>query len=405
MKIRFVYFLIIALAFLNVFAFCFEIKNGVVFAEEETQIPSDDIEKQIDDNVSKQLGSFDFDNLDDVLFNLKNTGVDLFFGQTFWQKVNSVIDGDFQNGYATYLDAILGVVFKDVLNFIPILATIVAITVLCSLVGNLKGKFSSESIQEIVEFVVFGVVVVIVSSIVIELFKSSSALLGSISGQMEIIFPILLTMLASIGGTVTVGIFQPAIAVLSTLTVKVFNAVIMPLLIFLFAFVVVSHISKNIKFDKLIGFFKSALKWFSSICFAIFMFVLVVQGIVAGSFDGVSIKAMKFALKNYVPVLGGYLSEGFNVAMASSMLIKNAVGLSGLLLLFATVLGPVVKIIVVILGLKLTAGILQPISNTKVHGFLSSVADILKLLIMVLLGIIFMYLISVGLLMCSSNIL
>lgn len=380
---------------------CFSFDASFVFAEEQTD--SQDIQSEISENVSEQLSNLNFDEIEQVLSNLSDDGHAVFGNQTFWQKVQNVIDGNFDNGYASYFDAIMSFACGDLLGLIPILATIIAITVLCSLVGNFRGKFSNENISAIVEFVVFSVVVVIVTSVVIELIKTSSSIIENISNQMEVIFPILLTLLASVGGSVSVGIFKPAIAILSSVIVNIFSKIIMPLLIFVFVLMVVANISKNLKFDKLIGFFKSLLKWFSIICFGVFSFVLVVQGIVAGSFDGVSIKAMRFALKSYVPVLGGYLSDGFNVAIASSILIKNAVGLSGLVLLFATILSPLINIIISILVFKLGAGILEPITDTKIHKFLSSVADVLKLLVMVLLSISFMYILSVGLLMCSGN--
>lgn len=375
--------------------------NKCVFAEEGEEEKT--VQQQLDESVSEQLTQLNFEDIEDVVLNLRNSGVDVFGGQSFWQKVGSIIDGGFDEGYDTYFNAVFSNVFSDVLHFIPLMATIIAVTILCSLVGSFKGKFADDSIKSIVEFVIFAVVVVIVCSVVIELFNSSKNLIGQISTQVEVIFPILLTLLASIGGTVSVGVFQPAVAILSSVVIKVFTAVIMPLLIFIFVFTIVANFSKTLKFDKMIGFFKSVLKWFAVICFSVFMFVLTIQGIVAGSFDGVSIKAMRFAVKSYVPILGGYLSDGLNIACLSSMLIKNAVGLSGLILLFASVIGPIVNIIVAILIFKLTAGILQPITESKVHGFLSSVADILKLLLMILLAVVFMYLISVGLIMCLSN--
>lgn len=379
----------------------FNFSQNCVFADEEAE--PRDIESEIEKNIGEQLSNLNLNEVEDVLSNLSKEGQSIFGNQSFWQKVQSVIDGDFSNGYTSFLDAIFNFACGDILRLVPILATIIAVTVLCSIVGNMRGKNSSGGVSSIVEFVIFSVVVVIVTSIIIGLIKSSTTLMGQISAQMEVIFPILLTLLASLGGTVTVGIFQPSVAILSSVITRVFIGVITPILIFIFVLSIVSNISKNLNFDKLIGFFKSLLKWFSIVCFGVFGVVLAVQGIVAGSFDGVSIKAMRFALKSYVPILGGYLSDGFNVAFASSVLIKNAVGFSGLILLIATVLAPVVNIIITILILKLGAGVLEPIADTKVHKFLSSCADILKLLIMVLLAVIFMYILSVGLLMCSSN--
>ena len=43
----------------------------------------------------------------------------------------------------------------------------------------------------------------------------------------------------------------------------------------------------------------------------------------AGSFDGISIRATKFAIKSYIPIIGGYLSDGLDFIVLSSILRKD----------------------------------------------------------------------------------
>ena len=112
----------------------------------------------------------------------------------------------------------------------------------------------------------------------------------------------------------------------------------------------------------------------------------------------------KFAIKSYIPILGSYLSDGVSVILAGSVLIKNAVGVSGLLLLFSVVFSPLIKIIIVLLLLKLTSAILEPLGDSKVSNFLFSISKSLNMLVVCLLATSFMYLISVSLLMSCSNV-
>ena len=136
-----------------------------------------------------------------------------------------------------------------------------------------------------------------------------------------------------------------------------------------------------------------------------FMGAMMIGGVVAGSFDSVSIRATKFALKSYIPILGGYLSDGFNLVMASSVLIKNAIGLTGVVLATSTVLFPIVEIAVFSFGLKLTASILEPLTKSKVPDFLMSIAKLLNMLVVILAGVGFMYMISIGLILCTANVI
>ena len=156
-----------------------------------------------------------------------------------------------------------------------------AVTVLCSLIGNLRGKESDESIGQIVQFVAFSIVVVAVAISVFGLLKDAQNLITSIKTQMEVIFPILLTLLASVGGAVSVGIFQPAVAILSSVVVQIFFAVVIPIFTFIFIFIIVGNFSNNVRLGKMTAFLQSVLKWVAGVCFSVFLSVLLIQGIVA----------------------------------------------------------------------------------------------------------------------------
>lgn len=366
---------------------------------------SSDIQQEIEDNISNQLSNIDLGAFDEIISNLGKDGKDLFGTSSFWDKVTTLLNGEFGADYNSFFSALLNTFFSELVNFIPLLCTIIAITVLCSLVGNMKSEIGSDSVGKLINFVCYGVVIVIITTSVFSLLDSTTSCINSLKSQMDLLFPILLTLLASIGGAVSVGIFQPTLAILSNLVVQIFTWFLIPLFIFTFVFVVVGHLTDSVKLDKFLALFNSIFKWVAGICFSIFMGAMVIGGVVAGSFDNVSIRATKFALKSYIPILGGYLSDGFNLVMASSILIKNSIGMAGVLLAVGTVLFPIVQVAVFSLGLKLTAAILEPLTKSKVPDFLTAIAKLLNMLVVILAGVGFMYMISVGLILCTANVI
>jgi stage III sporulation protein AE len=104
-----------------------------------------------------------------------------------------------------------------------------------------------------------------------------------------------------------------------------------------------------------------------------------------------------------VPIIGGVLSDGFDLILTSGMLIKNSVGIAGIALLLATIVVPVIKIAVFSLLLKLTAAIAEPISDSRIPNLASSVGKLLPLLIVLILGAAFMFAITLLLVMFTAN--
>lgn len=362
------------------------------------------LEDQIEDSVEDQLGDLDFSDLEDILNNSENAD-DLFGGQSFLEKLASIINGDFAEDSTSVWEAILNLIFDNLLSFLPIIATVIAVAILGGMIQNLKPNLNGKSIGSVIHFVTYGVVVILIFTIVMKMITITSDTIGSIKSQMDAIFPILLTMLTAVGGTVSVSVYQPAMALLASIIINVFTIFLMPLFLISTVLSLVSNLSNNVKLDKFIGFLNSLFKWVIGLIFTVFIGFASIQGITAGSIDGLSIKTAKFAIKSYIPIVGSYISDGFYIVLASSSLIKNAVGACGLLLLAGTILAPILQLIVFMLALKLMAGIIEPLGDGKIASFVNTLSKNMTMLISMIVAVSFMYVILTGLVMCSANIL
>ncbi len=362
------------------------------------------LEDQIEDSVEDQLGDLDLGQLEDILNNSQNAD-DLFGGQSFIEKLASIINGDFAEDSTSVWEAILNLIFDNLLSFLPIIATVIAVAILGGMIQNLKPNLNGKSIGSVIHFVTYGVVVILIFTIVMKMITITTDTIGSIKAQMDAIFPILLTMLTAVGGTVSVSVYQPAMALLASVIINIFTVFLMPLFLISTVLSLVSNLSNNVKLDKLIGFLNSMFKWVIGLIFTVFIGFASIQGITAGSIDGLSIKTAKFAIKSYIPIVGSYISDGFYIVLASSSLIKNAVGACGLLLLAGTILAPIIQLIVFMLALKLMAGIIEPLGDGKIASFVNTLSKNMTMLISMIVAVSFMYVILTGLVMCSANIL
>lgn len=377
-------------------------KTNYVYAEQQSV---EEIEQELDENIDNQLNNIDFGELDNIFNNLDEEAKGLFNSTSFYDKVMAVLNGELSTDSSSFFQYIFNLFFDNLLKFVPLLALIVVVSILCSFVGQLSPTGKTSSINKVIYFACFGIIIVLLSTTLKDVITNSSNTILSIQKQMEVIFPILLVMLTSVGGVSTSSTMQPMVGVLSSGVIYLFNAFVLPIFVFSVIFTIVGNLSNEVKLDKFNKFFSSLFKWIIGGIFTIFLAIITIKGLTASSIDGISIKTAKFALKTYIPILGGYLSDGFNLILASSMLIKNAVGGVGLLLFLLTIIAPIVNLVVLSLGLKLVAAIVEPISDNKIPNFIYSVANLLTMLIVCLIAVAFMYLIVVGLFMLSGNIL
>jgi len=358
------------------------------------------IEEDLQNKTEENLNMFDFSNLDKELEKLEASGE--FGASSFLEKVKQLINGEYTGDFGALLKSVLNIFVADFKKLVPLLATILSLAILSNLLGEFKAS-SNKNIGQIVHFVCFMAVIIIICTSVTTLITLTSSTISSMQTQMEIIFPIILTLMASVGSTVSVGIYQPTLAMLSGIIVNIFNYIILPIFIISFVISIVGNLSNNVKLNKFSSLLNDVFKWVIGIVFTVFTGVMAIRGISAGSFDSVSIRTTKFAIKNYVPIVGGYLSEGFNLLMASSVLIKNAVGTAGLFLIFISILSPIITILIFKWALHLLSAFLEPLFDSKISNFLFSVSKAIDMLIASILCVALMYIISMGLLMTTGN--
>jgi len=397
---KFKRFFILLLLIITIFSFGFQI--GEVLTATPSLI---EMQESLSSEFDETLNTIDFTDLEKIIDGFSDNQKQMFSISNIKDKIKEVVSGKSKIDYSSFLGAIVSILFEIIADYLPMFVLIITIGVVSTVIGTIKSKVNEKSVGEIIHFACFCMVIVVVATIVKSLIENTYQSINNMQEQMSIIFPILLTIMTTLGSTASVGVFQPTLAVFSSLSSRIFSSLILPIFTMSFCFGIVGNMSNNIKLDKFNSFLSSLFKWLVGILFTIFFALLSIQGISAGSFDSVSIRTMKFTMSSYVPVLGGYLSQGMDVIMASSVLIKNAVGLVGIMILLSSIIVPVLEIVVVSLMFKIVSAILQPLNNNKITNFLHTTSNCIIMLSTCLIVVAFMYFIMIGLSMATANII
>jgi stage III sporulation protein AE len=108
---------------------------------------------------------------------------------------------------------------------------------------------------------------------------------------------------------------------------------------------------------RLRDFFKWLISWSLKTTMYIFTGYITITGVVCGTTDQAALKAAKLTISGAVPVVGGILSDASEAVLVSAGVVKNAVGVYGLIAVTAIAAGPFLRIGIQYLLLKLTAAV------------------------------------------------
>ncbi len=320
------------------------------------------------------------------------------------ERLLAYIEGE-EFDYSTFGSDILRVLFEKVRQILPAFTCIAAITLLSGLISTLRSGTLGNSSAEMIFFISYAAALIPLIGVLSECFQETMGSVSSMQKQMQIVFPIMLTLMAASGGAVSASVCRPAVAFFSTTIISVLSDVVFPITITIIAFSMAGNLTKELKINKFSAFFKSINKWIIGVCVSVFGLFFTLQGITAATYDGVVRRAAKYAIGNGVPIVGGFLSGGFDLAVAGSILIKNSLGSMSIFLMVSILFEPLILLIAVNLLLRLTAAITQPFGDSRISDFLGETADNLHYCTAALLFAAFLYFLCILLLVTSSEAL
>lgn len=288
-------------------------------------------------------------------------------------------------------------------SILPTLLGIVLIAVLFSIVNGLTSEFLNKQTNEIVYFVCYAAIITTVIAMIIGTIRSVKNTIDVLSQIINAVYPPLITLVTAIGGGVSVGLFNPGLAFVANLVSNVITKIILPLFIASVIFSIVGNLSENVKLDKLQRATRFIATGILSITFGGFIAYLSIAGLIGGVTDTASIKATKYLVSSYVPVVGGYLSQGVDLVRVGMVIVKNALGVVGVLAVIGVMLVPVLKLTVLTVGLKLTAGIIEPIGDKRMSSFISGISESTKQLLGAILGSGFVFILTLTIILVTLN--
>lgn len=351
-----------------------------------------------DEVINSQMDSFNISSFIDEANKYSN---DILKDIDIQELLNNAIKGELDtNQLLKNIFPLLGTEIKEALKVMGSILIIVLIhSVLKSISDNLNNK-SVAQITYYVQYILIATVIMTNFSSIITLTKEA---VGNMISFIQLLFPLLMTLMLASGSVVSVNLVQPIILFIINLISNIFQSIIIPIILVGTALAIVSKISDRIQIDKLSKFLKSSSVWVIGILLTIFVGVLSIEGTLGSSVDGITAKTAKAAVSSFIPVVGKVLGDAVDTVIGCSAILKNAIGIVGVIVVIAICITPILKLAIITIIYHLTAALCEPIADSKIVSLITQMADTFKILLAILCSISVMLIIGITLVINISN--
>lgn len=370
--------------------FCYGFNGRIAFADNET------IEEELNQNIDEILDDIDFSSLENEIVSVPNLNI------SFKDFVILVLNGDYQSDYNSVFLNVKSLFFEKIRANLRFFISLFVIVILFEIFKSLSSSKLDEmksSIKIIFSFLLSTTILIFVKGF----FGEIKSLIENLFSFADILFPILISLLTLSGSVKSASVFSSFSVFLLETGAFIIKYVLLPLSLSILLLSLFGSVFINGKFSKINDLFKMIFKYIIIIFFSVFGLLSTVNVISSASHDGLNLKLTKYAIKNYVPVLGGYVSDGFDFIYSCSVLIKNSIGLCAIIILIFKIISPLLIILIFSLGFKVLAVVTGMVSDGSFSDMFDDVSKSFNNFLTVVLGaflivfvFVFLIILSVG---------
>ena len=315
--------------------------------------------------------------------------------------LDRVIQGDAvdsKNVIHRVLDLFVGEL-KDALR---IIFSMIAVSLLCGVLKNIQSSFGG-NVSEVAFYVCYLFILLLIIRSFTDVMTVCEQTITKLSDFMNMLIPLLLALLVANGSITTVGMLQPVLVLMISFINILISKCILPVIFIATMIHLISLISENINVSKLPKFLQKASFWALELVLLIFFGVLSVEGTLAANVDGIAAKGAKTIVSTVIPVVGKALSDATDSILGAASIMKNALGVLGVLVILGIALAPLVKVLVMTLIYHLGAALMEPIVDKRITTALSTIGDSMKMTLALLATISVLFILATTLLIKMGN--
>ena len=375
---KFIYILISVIFFINLIMPTSSANEEETLQEQQEEFGICEFIEQADEYSGEFFEDID---MNEILENAIQGKVD---NQTLFKKVLSVLGGELVDG-------------------LTVLGSILAIVVIHSILKSVSESLENDTISKLIYYVQYILIVTIVMMNFLDIVQVVKDTCNNAIGFMNILIPLLISLMIYTGSITTSGVLEPIILFLINFIGNIIQTLIIPIVLIFTSLIVISKISDNVQIGKLSQFLKSGVVWFFGIILTIFVAVISLEGTLSSSVDGITAKTTKAVVSSAIPVVGKILGDAVDTVLGCGIILKNAVGVIGIIIVIGICIIPILKLGIFTIAYKFMSAICEPIADKNITSLLDQIGDVYKIFLAILCSVSVMLIVGTALVVKISN--
>ena len=327
---------------------------------------------------------------------------DVFESFNTTEFVRNLFDGEAMDVESVFTK-IVKYIFRSFRRNIRLCLAVVGICYIMGLYSNFQNELGGKGVSQAGYVVFYCVLAGVLSSAFVGISEVAGVAIENTGVMIKSLMPILITLLTTSGGVISGSLLASVLILLANIVLLVIETIVLPLIYCSFAMSLAANMSERIKLTKTVPFLHKIIKWLLLFTMVAFSSLFGIYGMSGYTMDATTGKLVRFAIGTSVPIVGGVAADSFEAVLSTLAIARNLVGISGVVAILVTLLGPFLETVVIMWIFKLCAVVVEPFSDSRTVKLLTDASECITMLFSVLISVALIFIGGIGIVLVTGN--
>lgn len=314
-----------------------------------------------------------------------------------WRELNSM-------SFFDIFGSIMNTIQQQSVTPLNCVVKIMGVVMLVALINSVKSSLGSSSLTAVLNSVATLTVSIILIQPVCQTIEYSTTIIKLSADFMLIFIPVMAGIMLTMGQSLQAAGSYTMVMGAGTAVSQISNNILVPLLNTFLGISVVSGISQRVNLNGFCELINKVLKWVLTFTMSVFTAILTMQSIISSSADSAGVKATRFAISSFVPLVGGALSEAYQTVRGCMGMLKSGVGVFAILATGTIYLPAIISCLLWLAAINIAIALAGVFDMGDIIKLLKSVTTVINSLIAILLCCMIIFIVSSAIMLMAGGV-
>lgn len=352
--------------------------------------------------VEDTLSKIDFQVMEEYKENLESELSSYLERKSIKEWVADFMQGKWEFDIKEVSENFIAYLFREILANSGLLGKLLILSVVAALITNLQTSFSSgiARISYLACFLALGAIAVTSFKVVLQIGQQT---IDNMVAFMMGMLPQMLMLVAALGNINASAMLFPLLMTTAAGFANAIKSIVFPLIIMSAVLNIANHMSNTLKVERMAKFVGQLAQVSLGLFLTVFVGMVTLRSLYASVLDKVALRTTKFITDNAFPVVGKMFSDTIEVAAGYVIMIKQALGIFGVIIILGILIFPLLKIAAIALIYKASAAVVEPMGDSRTAAILEIMSAHLLLLLAAVASVALMFFVMISIVVAMTS--